>query len=78
MVRPRSGEERRQPSLDASVAGLLALFVDAREHWTQDDKTAIKTEVLLDRVGLSLEDIAVVTGKNYNAVRMSIARSREK
>jgi DNA-directed RNA polymerase specialized sigma24 family protein len=54
------------------------LFVDARERWTQDDKTAIKTEVLLDRVGLSLEDIAVVTGKNYNAVRMSIARSREK
>jgi hypothetical protein len=78
MARPRKGEERRPLSLDASVAGLLALVVDARERWTQEDKTATKTEVILAKAGLSLEDIAAVTGKNYNAVRMTIARSKEK
>jgi antitoxin component HigA of HigAB toxin-antitoxin module len=76
MARPRSGRERHQPSLDASVAGVLALLVDARERWTLDDKTATKTEVLLDNAGLSLDDIAAVTGKNYNAVRMTLARSK--
>jgi DNA-directed RNA polymerase specialized sigma24 family protein len=77
-MRPRAGEDRRLPALDASVAGVLALLVDARERWLTQDKAAVKTEVLLAGAGLSLEDIAAVTGKNYNAVRMTIARSREK
>jgi hypothetical protein len=78
MVRPRTGDGRHQPSLEAAVAGVLALLVDARDRSTREDKSAIKTEVLLDSAGLSLEDIAAVTGKNYNAVRMTIARSKGK
>ena len=78
MARSRTGRDRHQPSLDASVAGVLALLVDARERWTENDKTATKTEVLLDQAGLSLDDIAAVTGKNYNAVRMTLARSKER
>jgi hypothetical protein len=78
MARPRSGDGQAKSGQEAALAGVLALLVDERERALQDDKSAVKTEVLLDNAGLSLEAIAAVTGKNYNAVRMTIARSKGK
>jgi DNA-directed RNA polymerase specialized sigma24 family protein len=38
----------------------------------------VKTELLLARAGLSIEDISAVTGKKYDTVRMAISRGRTK
>lgn len=70
-------KERHQIALDSAAAGILALLVDAREELMKD-KAGTKTEVLLDRAGLSLDDISAVTGKKYNAVRMTITRDRRR
>jgi hypothetical protein len=54
------------------------MLVDAREARVKDDKDAAKTEVLLDSAGLSLDDIAAVMNKKYDAIRVSLRRSRRK
>jgi hypothetical protein len=58
------------------MAGVLALLVDEREQRVKDDKSATKTELLLANAGLSNEDIAAVTGKNANAIRVAVRRAR--
>lgn len=78
MASERKSKERRQITTGAAAAGILALLVDAREARTKDDKTATKTEVLLDNAGLSLDDIAAVMGKKYDAIRVSLQRSKGK
>jgi len=78
MTVDRKSKERHQPTTGAAAAGILALLVDAREARVKDDKQATKTEVLLDNAGLSLDDIAAVMGKKYDAIRVSIQRSRTK
>lgn len=78
MVVDRRSKERHQLTTGAAAAGILALLVDARETRIKDDKLATKTEVLLDNAGLSLDDIAAVMGKKYDAIRVSIQRSRPK
>jgi hypothetical protein len=78
MAAARRSKERHQPTTGAAAAGILALLVDAREMRIKDDKLATKTEILLDDAGLSLDDIAAVMGKNYDAIRVSIQRSRAK
>jgi DNA-directed RNA polymerase specialized sigma24 family protein len=65
-------------ALDEAAAGILAVPVDAREARTNDDKDARRTEVLLADVGLSVNVIATVTGKNADAVRKAIQRGRKK
>lgn len=78
MAVARKSQERHQISLDAAAAGVLALLVDAREARTKDDREAPKTEVLLSNAGLSIDDIAAVMGKKYDAVRVSLTRSKAK
>lgn len=78
MAVDRKSKERHQLTTGAAAAGILALLVDARETRIKDDKLATKTEVLLDNAGLSLDDIAAVMGKKYDAIRISIQRSRAK
>lgn len=78
MAVDRRSKERHQLTTGAAAAGVLALLVDARETRIKDDKLATKTEVLLDNAGLSLDDIAAVMGKKYDAIRVSIQRSRPK
>jgi hypothetical protein len=78
MAVDRRSKERHQLTTGAAAAGILALLVDARETRIKDDKLATKTEVLLDNAGLSLDDIAAVMGKKYDAIRVSIQRSRPK
>ena len=72
----RKSKEKHQLTTGAAAAGILALLVDAREARVKDDKNATKTEVLLDSAGLSLDDIAAVMGKKYDAIRVSLQRSR--
>jgi hypothetical protein len=78
MASPRRSQAKHQLTTGAAAAGILALLVDARESRVKDDKDAAKTEVLLDNAGLSLDDIAAVMGKNYDAIRVSLQRSRRK
>jgi DNA-directed RNA polymerase specialized sigma24 family protein len=56
--------------------GVLALLVDAREQRIANDRDAVKTEIVLSRVGMSAEDIAIVMGKKRDAVRMAISRAK--
>jgi DNA-directed RNA polymerase specialized sigma24 family protein len=76
MAPSRRSQDRHQLTTAAAASGILALLVEAREARIRDDKDATKTEVLLDSVGLSLDDIAAVMGKKYDAVRVSLQRSR--
>jgi DNA-directed RNA polymerase specialized sigma24 family protein len=78
MPTTRRSQERHQLTTSAAAAGILALLVEARESRIRDDKDAVKTEVLLDSAGLSLDDIASVMGKKYDAIRVSLQRSRRK
>lgn len=70
-------QERSRISPENVMAGILALLIDEREDRTRDDKDAAKTEVLLARAGVSIEEIATVTGKRYDAVRMTITRDKK-
>jgi DNA-directed RNA polymerase specialized sigma24 family protein len=78
MATDRRSKERHQITPSAAQAGILALLVDARESRTKDDKDATKTEVLLSNAGLSIEDIAAVMGKKYDAIRVSLNRSKSR
>jgi DNA-directed RNA polymerase specialized sigma24 family protein len=70
-------KEKQQISPDVAVAGVLALLVDAREARVREDKSAVKTEVLLSNAGLSITDIAALLGKNYDAVKVTLQRAKK-
>lgn len=59
-----------------TLLGVLALLVDARESRIQGDRDATKTEVVLTRAGVSVDDIAAVMGKSRDAVRMAVNRGK--
>ena len=63
--------------LESAMAGILALLIDEREERTREHKDVPKTEVLLAKAGVSIEEIATVTGKNYDTVRMAISRGKK-
>jgi DNA-directed RNA polymerase specialized sigma24 family protein len=62
---------------DSAMAGILALLIDEREERTRDRKDVPKTEVILAQAGVSIEEIAAVTGKKYDTVRMAITRGKK-
>jgi hypothetical protein len=74
----RKGTERHVIGTDSALAGILALLVEAREERMKGDKDASKVELVLSRAGLSNDDIAVVTGKQANAIRVSLMRAKSK
>ena len=76
MAPDRKSKESSPIPSGAATAGILALLADARENRTKNDKEAVKTEVLLSNAGLSIEDIAAVMGKKYDAVRVSLNRNK--
>ena len=78
MAATKKTPEQHRIAPDAAILGVLALLIDARESRTADDTKAERTEVLLARVGLSVDDIAAATGKNRDAVRMMITRRKAK
>jgi hypothetical protein len=63
---------------EAALAGILAALIDAREARIGNETNPEKSEVLLARAGLSKEDIAIVTGKQPDAVRKVIERAKPK
>jgi DNA-directed RNA polymerase specialized sigma24 family protein len=67
-------QEQHRISPEAAMLGVLALLIDEREQRIGNDKSAERTEVLLARVGLSVDDIAAAVGKKRDAVRMMITR----
>ena len=78
MSRSWDGSEKSTPNLGTSMAGILALLVDARERALADEKGGTKTEVLLANAGMSIGDICAVSNKKYDAVRKAISRGRTK
>ena len=76
MPRPKKDAEAAPIPLESAMSGILALLVDERDRAVAGDKDAPKTEVLLARSGMGIEDISRVTGKKYDAVRMTISRGR--
>ncbi|MEX2645050.1 MAG: hypothetical protein WD249_02185 [Gaiellaceae bacterium] len=78
MAVAKESKVQHQIPSGAAMAGILALLVDERETRIKSDKDAPKTEVLLANAGLSIEDIAAVMGKKYDAIRVSLSRSRSK
>ena len=70
-------QDRTRIGSEAAMAGILALLIDEREERTRNAKDAVRTELLLDQAGLSIEDIAAVTGRKYDTVRMAITRARK-
>lgn len=78
MATTRTNQERHRISPEAATLGVLALLIDARESRIADDRNAERTEVLLARVGLLIDDIAAATGKKRDAVRMMLTRRKAK
>lgn len=78
MASNRKDQEQSVVSTEAAMAGILALLVEAREERMKGDKNAEKIEILLSVAGLSNENISAVTGKQANAIRMTIARAKQK
>jgi DNA-directed RNA polymerase specialized sigma24 family protein len=63
--------------LESALSGILALLIDEREERTLGNNSATKTEIVLSQAGLSIEEIAKVTGKKYDTVRMAITRGKK-
>lgn len=71
-------QDRTGIAAEKSLAGILALLVEEREQRVEGNKDVTKIEVLLARAGLSYEDIATVTGKKADTVRVAIHRAKAK
>lgn len=78
MAPDETDASRHATTVEKAMTGILALMVEDRERRTDGDKEALKIEVLLARAGLSSEDIAAVTGKNPNAIRVALQRAKAK
>jgi DNA-directed RNA polymerase specialized sigma24 family protein len=73
---PTRLDERLPGGAQAVLMGVLALLVDAREQRIENERDAVKTELVLARVGMSADDIAAAMGKNTGAVRKAISRAK--
>lgn len=72
------GQDANQTAAERWLAGILAVLVEEREQRVDGDKDATKIEVLLSRAGLSNEDIAAVTGKKADTIRVALHRAKGK
>jgi DNA-directed RNA polymerase specialized sigma24 family protein len=66
--------------LEKAMSGVLALMASDRVAAERDDLASERrpTEVVLAEVGLSLAEIAQVTGRKYEGVKTTIRRYRER
>lgn len=76
MAPNQAKKKQQQIAVESSMAGVLALLVEEREERTKESKSAQKIEVLLSTAGMSVDDIAAVTGKKQDTVRKAIQRGR--
>jgi len=78
MAVERSSPDNRTKAQQVVLLGVLALLAEARESRVSGDKNATKTELLLERAGMSVDDIAAVMGKSSDAVRKAVSRGKAK
>lgn len=60
---------------ESALAGILALLIDQREIRIKEIPDAARTEVLLSRAGLAVDEIVRLTGKKSDTVRKIILRA---
>jgi hypothetical protein len=65
-------------STNQLLLALLQILIDDRESRSDDRPKQIKTEVLLDRIGLASSTIATLVGKQPGAVRTTLSREKAK
>jgi DNA-directed RNA polymerase specialized sigma24 family protein len=70
--------EPLQLNSDTALGGVLALLVADREERLNDKAQPRKTEVVLNDAGLTLGDVAKLTGKNYETVKKNVQNARKK
>jgi DNA-directed RNA polymerase specialized sigma24 family protein len=72
------GAAQGRPGQDSVMRAVLALLADEREARIASDRTARKTEELLADAGFSIGEIAALLGKNYESVKSTLRRRRNK
>jgi hypothetical protein len=65
-------------STNQLLLALLQVLIDDREARADEHPKQIKTEVLLDRIGLGSATIATLVGKLPGAVRTTLSREKAK
>jgi DNA-directed RNA polymerase specialized sigma24 family protein len=75
-------DTRRSPqphaiALETAATAILALLLEMREERAKDDEDAKKSEIFLTDVGLSVDDLALLTGKKPDTIRKTIERARK-
>jgi hypothetical protein len=65
-----------QLPIDKTMAAVLAVLVAERDERISPPVSPRKTELILADAGLAIGDIALLTGKKYNAVQMAISRAK--
>ncbi len=66
------------PDSDPALVALLALAVADREQRLGGGREPQKTEVILDGAGLSLSEIALLTGRQYATVAKTRSRAKDR
>lgn len=62
---------------DQAAAASLALQIADRDHALHGGEPK-RTEIVLAEAGLSIKDIARLTGRNYDTVKTALRRARKK
>jgi DNA-binding NarL/FixJ family response regulator len=72
-------QEKTIPAIDPNqvMLGLLAIQIAEREERIGDGSPR-RTEVVLADAGLTLAEIAALTGKNYETVKTTVRRARQR
>jgi DNA-directed RNA polymerase specialized sigma24 family protein len=65
------------PVVESLLRGLLAILVADREERI-NGATTRRTELVLADAGLSIGEVAKLTGKNYQAVQKAVVRAKAK
>lgn len=75
-LKPTKTSDDAQLDGNSILLAILALLVDERERAAKLDPDMGKTEMILDSIGLSHQQIAKVLNKNTSAVRMMVSRAK--
>jgi DNA-directed RNA polymerase specialized sigma24 family protein len=60
------------------MVGILAILIAEREDRLAKTDDPRRTEVVLADAGLSLSEIAMLTGRKYESVKTTIRRARDR
>lgn len=73
-------QEKTKPEIDPNqvMLGQLAIQIAEREERINGDGSPRRTEVVLADAGLTLAEIAALTGKSYDTVKTTVRRARQR